>query len=192
MGQNKVSAAPRRGFKEHFRKFLVSLKRKPQNIALIILAVGFVYFSLNLTAISDTTALINTDNMGQCEFGMMLFSILSFVIFLRTFPKRQKVKIPALILTFVFLLLVIFLDVVYLMRINEALTKEGSNISITNSTMYISSAWTTLNVYLVFLCVVVVLLATLPIYSKLLKKINTSIDIEGNENMAAIDISGED
>ena len=192
MGQNKVSAAPRRGFKEHFRKFLVSLKHKPQNIALIILAVGFVYFSLNLTAISDTTALINTDNMGQCEFGMMLFSILSFVIFLRTFPKRQKVKIPALILTFVFLLLVIFLDVVYLMRINEALTKEGSNISITNSTMYISSAWTTLNVYLVFLCVVVVLLATLPIYSKLLKKINTSIDVEGNENMAAIDISGED
>lgn len=195
MGQSQVSAKPRRGFKEFIRKFLVSLKRKPQNIAMFILLVGFVFFSLNLTSISDTTALINTDNMGQCEFAMMLFSILSFVVFLRAFPKRQKVKVPMLVLTFLFLGVVIFADLVYLSRISDALTREENRIVInyeTGQNLFIANAWTTLNVFLVFMGVVVVLLATLPLYSKLLRKINTSIDVEGNTNMTAVDISSDD
>lgn len=195
MGQSQVSAKPRRGFKEFIRKFLVSLKRKPQNIALFVLLVGFVFFSLNLTSISDTTALINTDNMGQCEFAMMLFSILSFVVFLRTFPKRQKVKIPMLILTFLFLGIVVFADVVYLSRISDALTREENRIIInyeTGQNLFIANAWSTLIAFLIFMAVVVVLLAALPLYSKLLRKINTSIDVEGNTNMTAVDISGED
>lgn len=195
MGQSQVSAKPRRGFKELIRKFLVSLKRKPQNIAMFILLVGFVFFSLNLTSISDTTALINTDNMGQCEFAMMLFSILSFVVFLRAFPKRQKVKIPMLVLTFLFLGVVVFADLVYLSRISDALTREENRIVInyeTGQNLFIANAWTTLNVFLVFMGVVVVLLATLPLYSKLLRKINTSIDVEGNTNMTAVDISSDD
>lgn len=195
MGQSQVSAKPGRGFKEFIRKFLVSLKRKPQNIALFVLLVGFVFFSLNLTSISDTTALINTDNMGQCEFAMMLFSILSFVVFLRTFPKRQKVKIPMLILTFLFLGIVVFADVVYLSRISDALTREENRIIInyeTGQNLFIANAWSTLIAFLIFMAVVVVLLAALPLYSKLLRKINTSIDVEGNTNMTSVDISEED
>lgn len=195
MGQSQVSAKPGRGFKEFIRKFLVSLKRKPQNIALFVLLVGFVFFSLNLTSISDTTALINTDNMGQCEFAMMLFCILSFVVFLRTFPKRQKVKIPMLILTFLFLGIVVFADVVYLSRISDALTREENRIIInyeTGQNLFIANAWSTLIAFLIFMAVVVVLLAALPLYSKLLRKINTSIDVEGNTNMTSVDISEED
>ena len=195
MGQSQVSAKPRKGFKEFVRKFLVSIKRKPQNIAMFILLVGFVFFSLNLTSISDTTALINTANMGQCEFCIMLFSILSFVVLLRSFPKRQKVKVPMLALSFLFLGIIIFMDVVYLTRINEALTREENRIIInyeTGTNLFISNAWTTLIVYLIFVAVVVFLLATLPIYSKLLKKINTSIDVEGNTNMTSVDLASDD
>ena len=195
MGQSQVSAKPRKGFKEFVRKFLVSIKRQPQNIAMFILLVGFVFFSLNLTSISDTTALINTANMGQCEFCIMLFSILSFVVLLRSFPKRQKVKVPMLALSFLFLGIIIFMDVVYLTRINEALTREENRIIInyeTGTNLFISNAWTTLIVYLIFVAVVVFLLATLPIYSKLLKKINTSIDVEGNTNMTAVDLASDD
>ena len=194
MGQNQA-AKPKKGFKEFCRKFLVSLKRQPQNIALFVLLVGFVFFSLNLTSLSDTTALINTDNMGQCEFGMMLFSILAFVVFLRTFPKRQKVKIPMLILLFLFLGLIMFMDFIYLTRINEALTRESNRIIIDyakNVNVFIANAWNTLIVYMIFIGVVVVLVAALPIYSKLLRKINTSIDVEANTNMGVIDISSDD
>lgn len=196
MGQSQVSAKPRKGFKEFVRKFLVSIKRKPQNIAMFVLLVGFVYFSLNLTSISDTTALINTSNMGQCEFCIMLFSILSFVVFMRSFPKRQKVKVSMLALTFLFLGIVVFTDIVYLIRINEALTRtDPPPIVIDYSAgknLFIANAWTTLIVYLIFIGVVVLLLATLPVYSKLLRKINTSIDVEGNTNMTAVDIAGDE
>ena len=195
MGQSQVSAKPRKGFKEFVRKFLVSIKRQPQNIAMFILLVGFVFFSLNLTSISDTTALINTANMGQCEFCIMLFSILSFVVFMRSFPKRQKAKVPMVVLTFLFLGIIIFTDVVYLSRITEALNREENRIVIdygAGTNLFIANAWSTLIAYLVFVGVVVVLLATLPIYSKLLKKINTSIDVEGNTNMTAVDLASDD
>ena len=100
-----------------------------------------------------------------------------------------------LALSFLFLGIIIFMDVVYLTRINEALTREENRIIInyeTGTNLFISNAWTTLIVYLIFVAVVVFLLATLPIYSKLLKKINTSIDVEGNTNMTAVDLASDD
>ena len=42
------------------------------------------------------------------------------------------------------------------------------------------------------LTVIAALLALLPVYSTFLRKINTSIDVAGNNEMTAIDISGED
>lgn len=87
------------------------------------------------------------------------------------------------------------MDVVYLSRINEALTRAENRIVIdyaAGTNMFIANAWSTLITYLIFVVVVVFLLATLPIYSKLLKKINTSIDVEGNTNMTAVDIAGDE
>ena len=51
------------GFKEFIRKRIVSLKRKPQMIALFVFAIAFVYYSLNLTKISNTTAKIQGTGM---------------------------------------------------------------------------------------------------------------------------------
>jgi hypothetical protein len=47
-------------------------------------------------------------------------------------------------------------------------------------------------VHSVILVIGLVLVALLPVYSKLLRKINTNIEVEGNRDMGAIDISGED
>ncbi len=102
MKQKQMSAKPR-GIKEFIRKFFVSLKRSPQTIALVALAAAFLVYSLNLTSIANTTARINSPNMGQCEFAAMLFSILAFVCFLRAFPKRQKPKIMMLVLLYAML-----------------------------------------------------------------------------------------
>ena len=86
--------------KEFFRKKMVALKRKPQTIALIFLAVTFLIYSLNLRMVSDTTARINMKGMGLAGFATMLFSMLSFVCFLNTFPHRKKVNIPMLVIFF--------------------------------------------------------------------------------------------
>lgn len=178
--------------KEFIRKFFVSLKRNPQNIPMVALAAAFVAYSFRLTSISDTTARINTANMGQCEFATMLFSILAFVCFLRSFPKRQKVNKPMLILLFLMLALLVFADSVYLLRINEALTRAENTVVIDEKTMFIAEARSTMTIHIILVAVCAFLLATLPIYAKLLRKINTSIDVEGNGDMDVIDISGED
>lgn len=178
--------------KEFVRKFFVSLKRSPQNIPLVALAAAFLVYSFRLTSIADTTARINTANMGQCEFAAMLFSILSFVCFLRSFPKRQKANKPMLTLLFLMLGLLIFVDSVYLFRINEALTRSNNPIVVDERTKFITEAQSTVTAHIILVAICLVLLATLPVYAKLLKKINTSIEVEGNEDMGEIDISGED
>ena len=94
MEKKKMSFGAR--IKEFFRKMIVSLKHKPQTIALIMLVITFLYYSLNLTHISDTTAKINRVPMGLCGFIVMLFSILSLVCFLNTFPNRKPVNKPML------------------------------------------------------------------------------------------------
>ena len=76
--------------KEIIRKFLVSLKKNPQVIPLLAHTVAFGIFSLNLTAISNTTAKIYGPNMGLCSFVTMLLSILVYVCLFSAYPKRQK------------------------------------------------------------------------------------------------------
>ena len=190
MKQKQMSAKPR-GIKEFIRKFFVSLKRSPQTIALVALAAAFLVYSLNLTSIANTTARINSPNMGQCEFAAMLFSILAFVCFLRAFPKRQKPKIMMLVLLYAMLAGLVFVDGVYLLRITQAMTREVSPVVIDDSTAFILSAQNTVTSHIVSVAVCAELVLLLPLYGKLLKKINTSIDVEGNGEMEAIDISDE-
>lgn len=192
MKQNQKSVGQRRGIKEFIRKFFVSLKRSPQNISLVALAAAFIVYSFNLTCISNTTALINTANMGQCEFAAMLFSILAFVCFLRSFPKRQKPNVAMLVLLFLMLALLVAVDGIYLLRISQALTREVDPIIIKDDTTYIIDARHTVTAHIICVAVCTVLVATLPLYAKLLRKINTSIDVEGNGDMDVIDISGEE
>ncbi len=192
MADQKTAKKQGRGIKEVIRKSLVSLKRSPQNISLVFLVVAFLIFSLNLSSIANTTAKINGANMGQCEFVAMLFSILAFVVFLRTFPKRKPANKIMLGLLFGMLALLIFVDVVYLSRITSALTRADNPIAVTNETVYISTAQAVVTLHIVFVIITAVLLALLPVYAKLIRKINTSIEVEGNENMEAIDISDDE
>ena len=192
MAKQKTAKKQGRGIKEAFRKFLVSLKRSPQNIPLVALLAAFFIYSLNLSFIANTTARINGANMGQCEFVAMLFSILAFVVFLRTFPRRQKIKKVMLVLLFLMLAFLIFVDAVYMVRIVEATTRAENRIIIDEASSYISTAYAVVSLHIIFVAVTAGLLALMPLYSKMLKKINTSIEIEGNENMEAIDISGDD
>lgn len=181
-----------RKLKEFFRKLLVSLKRSPQIISLIALAAAFLVYSLNLSSISNTTAKINTPNMGQCEFAGMLFSILAFVCILRAFPKRQKANKPMLAVFFLMMGILIFADAVYYTRIIEAITRTENPIVLDATNSYIVVAQNTVMTHIILIAVCVVLVATLPLYSKLLRKINTSIEVEGNGDMDVIDISGEE
>ena len=177
---------------EFFRKRIVALKRKPQMIAMCVLVVAFLYYAFHLSAIANTTALINGPNMGLSEFCVMLFSALSLVCFLNSFPHRKKTNIPMLVLTFLMLGLLIWCDIYYGGRITLALTREESPISPTGKNAFVAVAQNVVRVHMILVIAGAALLAAMPAYAGLLRKINTSIDIAGNSGMTAIDLGGED
>ena len=177
---------------EFLRKWLVALKRKPQMIALLVLAAAFVYYSLNLTQVSNTTAKIYGSGMGLAEFATMLLSILSLVCFLNAFPHRKKTNIPMLVLMFVMVGIIFYCDLFYNQRIVEAVTRAENPISAEGANIYITNAQNMLRIHRVLLIASAALTALLPVYRPLIKRINTSVAVEGNEGMGTIDISGED
>ena len=185
--KKKASSMP-----EFLRRFFVALKRQPSIIALVFLVIAFFQYSLNLTHISDTTAKIQGTGMGLCGFATMLFSMLSLVCFLNAFPKRKKPVIPMVILMFVMFAVIIFCDVRYSGLIMNALTREVNPIKLDASTVYIAQAYNVLQNHMVLEGIGVLLVLLMPVYTKLLRKINTSITVEDNGKMDVIDISGED
>lgn len=195
------------GLKEVWRKFLVSLKRRPQMIPLLVFVAAFVFYSMNLMHISDTTARIQGAGMGLAGFATMLFSMLSFMCFLNAFPYRKKPNMPMVALMFVMLVIVIFADAYYIGGIYAAIdstpvspigiicaalgSPAANPISVTENTSYIAVAEYDLEIHIIILVVAIVLTLLLPVYSKWLRKIKTSVEVEDNGSMAAIDISGE-
>ena len=180
-----------RGVKEIWRKFLVSLKRRPQMIPLAVFVVGFLFYSLNLMYISDTTARIQGPGMGLAGFATMLFSMLSFMCFINAFPYRKKPNMPMVVLMFVLIAIVIFADAYYISTIWTAITRADNPIKVTADTSYIAFAEYYLRIHIGILAAGVVLTLLLPVYSKWLRKIKTSIDVGDNGSMEAIDISSE-
>jgi len=177
---------------EFVTKMLVSLKKNPQLVPLFALTVSFLVYSLNLTSISNTTAKIYGPHMGLCAFVAMLFSILSYVCMFSAYPKRQKPNKLMIALMLVMYAVIIFVDGYYFMRIQAALTRAQSPIKITKATAYISTSKVVLIVHIVTIVITMACVVLEPVFAKMLKKINTSVEIEATREIAEIDISDED
>ena len=178
--------------KEIIRKFLVSLKKNPQVIPLLAHTVAFGIFSLNLTAISNTTAKIYGPNMGLCSFVTMLLSILVYVCLFSAYPKRQKPNWIMIAMILVMYAAVIFSDNAYSNSIWAAVKRPENPLKVTADTMYINDAYNLMSTHIIATIVSAVLIVVEPVYAKLLKKINTSIEVEDNGNLGAIDLSDEE
>lgn len=176
-------------FTEFKRKFFVALKKNPQSIPLLAHTIAFCIFSLNLTAISNTTAKIYGAHMGLCAFVAMLFSILVYVCLFSAYPKRQRPNYVMIALILVLYAAISFADIYYFGRIIEALDRDVSPIK---PTAYIDTAKMVMISHIISIVITAVLVVTEPIYAKMLKKINTSIDVEDNGALGAIELSDEE
>ncbi len=181
------------GFKEFIRKRIVTLKHKPQLIPMLMLVVTFLYYSLNLTNISNATATINKFPMGLCGFIAMLFSMLALVCFMNSFPSRKPVNKPMLILMIVMMLGVLAGDVIYFKTVVDSLGSFlGGGGNIDDKLNIASKAIQVLWYHGILILISLGLVALMPVYSKLIRKINTSIEVEAGEEMGAIDVAAED
>lgn len=177
------------GFSEFIRKSIVSLKRKPETIAMVVIVIAFLIYSLNLTYISHTTSRIQGPGMGLYGFITMLLSMLSFVCFTNSFPRRKKPNYPMIILMFVMFAIIIYCDIKYRGLITAALTRADNPIAEED---YITKAKKALDAHIIVLIIGAALVALRPVYAKALRSIKTSVQVEDNAGMAAIDISGDD
>ncbi len=178
--------------KEKIRKLLVALKKNPQIIPLLALTVSFIIFSFNLTSISNTTAKIYGKNMGLCAFISMLLSILSYVCMFNAFPKRKKPNWIMVALLMVMYTIIIVADAYYINRIDFATHRPENPIVVTQETAYIVFARYYMTMHIVTIAITMACVLLEPVFAKLLKKINTSIDVEDNGEIEAVDISDED
>ncbi|MBQ1322580.1 MAG: hypothetical protein IIY30_02205 [Erysipelotrichaceae bacterium] len=176
-----------KGFKESWRKFIVSLKKRPHNIPLCMMVIAFIVYSFNLTKISNTTAVVNQTYMGLCEFVIMLFSVLAFVCFLNAYPKRQKPIVPMVILLYVLEIIILIADIVYISKINAGL----QTIQINASRQFIPQAKSMLTVHIVLVVISIVLITLIPVIGKALNKIDTSVTLAGNDDVA-IELTDDD
>jgi hypothetical protein len=191
MKQNNFFSKIGRYLKERVRKFLVVLKRNPHFIPLTMLFIAFAVLSFNLTKISNTTATMNKSGMGLCAFISMLLSILSMVCMLNAFPKRKKPNVAMIIIMMVFFLVMIGADIYYLIRLVRGVTTDPDAITVTMKNYFIIEAQGALIAHIVTIALTAVFVALEPLMAKLLKMINTSIEVESNGEIAAIDISEE-
>ncbi len=188
LNTEKLKAA----LKEFVRKFIVSLKKNPSVIPFAMLIISFLVFSLNLTAISNTTAKIQGIGMGLCEFCSMLFSILSMICLLNAFPKRQKPNISMIVIMLTFFAIIIAADAIYCFKLYNGVYVDADKITITMKNYFIVEAQNALIVHIVLMVLTTVSVILEPLIAKLLRRVNTSVAIEENAKIEAIDISDED
>ena len=184
--ENTVFSKLLASLKESVRKFLVFLKRNPSFVPLVALSVSFMYYSFNLTYISQTTLLINTKHMGLSCFVTMLFSILSFVGMLNAFPKRKKPNVAMLILLAVLFAAILLADSFYQNSI------IASSIEITPERAFVPVAKNVVSTHMILMIVTVIVTACETIIAKLFKKINTNFDIEYEEAIDNIELADEE
>ena len=186
--------------KERVRKFFVALKKNPQFIPLVMLCASFLQYSLNLTSISTTTNRLMEPMkypffdfklpMGLFQFVIMLCLMLSFVCMLNASPKRQKPKLPMVLLMLAIFGIVIYSDICYSTCIVNGLSKANNFTDEINA--LINNAYYTVLINIVLVAITAVLVIIEPLIAKLLKKINTSIEVEGSGDIETIDLVDEE
>ena len=188
--KTKFSNTLRIRVKEMVRKFLVNLKKNPNMIPFSMLIISFLVYSLNLTYISNTTATIQGQGTGLCEFASMLFSILSMLGMLNAFPKRQKPNYAMIGLFLVLAVIIIVADCIYITRVNEAFISFGEKIKLKQYQTFMLARNTMLT-HIILVGITFVATVLQPVYTKLIKRINTSVALEEN-NLSHIDLADEE
>lgn len=180
--------------KERWRKFLVTTKRKPQRLAFFPLLVSTILWMIGIVYFGQATIYDNVPGMGLCIFVNTMFSILTLLLFMNTFPKRAKhMNYVMLALTFVFMAVMIACDLVWYLK-SYPVHFEAYENAVGSALEKIEpgmKAFPLVIAHLVLVALSALLLATLPLYSKLIMKINTSKVIEENTLSEEIDTSAE-
>ena len=176
--------------KEWFRKLTVKLKRKTHVIPLVLTLITSVVW---LCMIGTFSQLIQTNSgigaVGISMFVNTLASILILPIFLNAYPKRKKPNVVYIILIFVVFALLIGMDILFYTKVTgaDAINKFDAS---KKKNVY-DPTCTNLIVHMILVGICILAVALLPVYKKLINKINTRKDLQSNDFKGEIDTSAE-
>ena len=145
------------------------------------MVISCLLFNLNLEDYSRTTLALLMDSMGLTLFAISLFSYLSIVTYLSAYPKRQKPRYVKIILSVLMIAGSIVLELYYYHLIIEKTEIGPAIIQITADKQFIVAAKQYSIIHVILLSVTLLLMLTLPIYSKWIKKINTTVQLEESQ-----------
>lgn len=188
-GKKKFNGAKfKANLKEWWRKQIVSLKRRPSRIAFVFVIVTSLIYILSLASFSQAImgCMLVTDWPGICCFGSTLLSILIFVAYMNSFPKRKKPNVLMIVLVGLFLALMLFFDLMFYIEVSEYM---GNQASVED---YYYTTTTTLIVHMIFIGITAVVMATMPLYKKLILRINTRKEVETTQMKEVIDTTDMD
>jgi phosphoglycerol transferase MdoB-like AlkP superfamily enzyme len=183
------------GLKEWGRKKIVGLKRKPQSIILVMLFITTALWLIWLFTFSRTifeNAAVNW--CGLVVFINTLISILIIALFGNAFPKRKKPSVVFIVMLFVFMAIIIACDVLYYVEMNTYIhtptSQGGAGYTAAQfaAKPFMENSLTLAIVHIVLVAICALLLATLPVYSKLINKINTRKEVASNDIKETIDV----
>ncbi len=180
--------------KERWRKFLVTTKRKPQRLAFFPLIISTIVWMFGVVYSGQATIYDDIPGMGLCIFVNTMLSILTLLLFMNTFPKRAKhMNYVMLALTFVFMAVMLTCDLVwYIKSYDVHMTAYNNATADTLAAIEPGlKAFPIVLTHIVLVGLSALLLATLPLYRKLILKINTAKVVESNELKEEIDTSAE-
>jgi len=178
--------------KEWFRKKLVTLKRRPFFIPLTMIIISCFVFNLNLTKYSDTVAMINEPWMGLTLFVITLCSYLSVIGFATAFPNRRKPKIAAVVLVCLLLLVSIGCQFLFQYFIKYGTELRPKPLPITPQRRFILKARANSVAHVVCNALSLVLIFTMPFYSKLLRKIDTKVKVDDELHIERLELGDEE
>ena len=80
----------------------------------------------------------------------------------------------------------------YCDSVSAKIISEPGTFGAEGTNAFVANAVHMMNVHAVLLCITGVLLIFLPLYGHLIRKINTNIAVEENQEMGALDLTGDD
>ena len=183
-------------FKEGLRRKIVNLKRKPQLIPTVALAISLVYFTMAMQSYSDVVNYSLWPGLGVCYFITVLFCILSLISFITSFPRREKPKYKSIGVSVFMVVAQIVCQILIKSFLSQDVAKNVEKYAQTDANKIaalnnLNHCQTVSTVHIVLLAISLVLILGLPVLKKLLMKIDTSIELEVTE-VEAIEVSEDE
>lgn len=156
------------------RKWIVSLKRRPQNIPLALLVVCCFMYTFNLTAHSNAVMYVSARVIALYVFIITLSSMLTIFSFVNAYAgKKRKWLMQAVV--YLLIAVQIVLEFAYYQVMYYEVFLRDDPVPLTAD---IATSMNGTVLHLIALSVALLAIVFMPVYHKLLGKIDTTLEDE--------------